>query len=150
MCNLMIQCVIIERINIVSTLLSVEEDKEEEKYVNIHSLSQKMFDMKALSTGNKSGDPNIFENRGTIVNYKDTINYIRLNPKFMMKEELLRIKVFPTREWIVFHTKVNKPDENLLHENNRDFRGWKKILLIIAIGVSCFVIGFLIIMYGES
>jgi hypothetical protein len=126
----------------VPSLLSNEELKEERKdsiSMPVAEVQRKIFDMRTLSVNRnleasfkRENSP---ESKASVVPYANTINYIRVNGNFMLKEELVKTKVFPIREWLATKNKMVLQEP----EQESPFQMWKWILVVIGFVVLCVV-----------
>ena len=120
---------------IVSSLICLEEDKE---IINnelfIPDINNKPFDMKTLKMCNTSENVLSKENltNENIIPYISTINYIKVNPKFLKKEELRNVKLFPTREWEIIESNDSiKTQSDILEENQPKNRFHKIVIFVV-------------------
>jgi len=127
----------------VASLLFNEESKEVKDSIIMPmvEVQRKTFDMRTIIAGKNLEasfkKESSLEDKASIVPYTSAINYIRVNPNFMLKEELLKTKVFPIREWLV--TKNKTIPQELEQENTNTFHMWKWILVVIIFVVLCIV-----------
>jgi len=141
----------------VATLLASEDYEEEKEPTIKHSrkhskttLEQKTFNMGQLSTRKNSEEfprrREFPEYNSKVVPYKKAIHFVRLNPDFMTKEELMQVKVFPMREWLVIKAKAPRFANDSQHISNNNRRGFKVIVVLIMGLVVSAVIGIIIIL----
>ena len=127
----------------MASLLFNEESKEVKDSIIMPmvEVQRKTFDMRTIIAGKNLEasfkKESSLEDKASIVPYTSAINYIRVNPNFMLKEELLKTKVFPIREWLV--TKNKTISQEVEQENTNTFHMWKWILVVIIFVVLCIV-----------
>ena len=130
--------------------MMVEDEKESrhKRKVSKTKLDQKTFNMSSLMSHQKntvqprrriSMEPNIFINN---VDYKTAINFVKIDKKFMLKEHLMSITVFPWREWLVSKKKHRVTiDQTPIITTHSEY--WRIIVFII-IGIVVLFVGSLL------
>lgn len=131
----------------MATLLS-NEDEHELTPQHLRKSSKPVLDEKTFNIGLLSAPRH--ESRNTLhrkmsedlsdstVPYKETVDYIKVNPEFMIKEELLSVKMFPLREWLVFKNKSTRVNMDTM-KVEQPAEKWRIIVFIMIIIAIVFI-----------
>ncbi len=81
-----------------------------------------------------------------IITYKKAVQYVRVEPRFLHKEDLKRIKVFPMREWQIAKNKNRKMSLGSDPQPARA-HNWRLLVILTAVLISLIFIIVLIIFF---
>jgi len=108
------------------------KSKIEEKSFNISFL---YGNLKANSTPRRrvSTEANL-----QMVPYKLVGKLVKVNPRFMTKEELMKVKLFPLRGWLISKNRTQTISVDLVHATIETSGGWRNIsflVLLLVLGI---------------
>lgn len=105
------------------------------------ALDQKTFNMAQLAPVPRRTSDELLARKelladynSKVVPYKRAINYIKLDQRFMLKGQLMEIKIFPMRECQVLKSKIPRPSVDLVGRSAAQEQNWRMCVYFI-IGV---------------
>ena len=141
------------KIDVVATLLITEEEEEQKDSPGRHSrsgsktaLENKTFNMGLLTRRKTSEDfhrrRESMEFDSNVIPYKKAIHFVKVDRRFMLKEELVQVKVFPMREWLVIKNKLPKLSQDTRRASSSSFGGWRVVVILFLIMALATILGY--------